>query len=660
MEAHLLARRRGFIGCVGLGGRVIHVSNMTGAKPQLVVRTLSQVLTSSDATDSGRSYASSMSGLPGCITASTTKLDVVLKTLQHLPNVSPVLLSILQTMCTKTMDWAKGGQQELVQVFQKAIAAKKEAANNSPQLSSSPFNPEAPAAWGHQEALDTIQTLLMAGDRQEAVRCAMHYKLHSHALLIAMMCDTKDVYQNVVQSIIKEQLDQRSPLAFAYCTFNELPAPEVSADDKTVMLTQWIEHVSMMLSNFTREAGETLLQLGDQLVENGQYDCGHVCYLVAQLSPASRPGPQAPPKATQVAEALRSRYLLLGGHYHRSKCRAALLQPHNIFLTEVLEYSRQRENEKFVRVQLIPFRVIMAELYAELGMKQHLESYIQHLGKLLPSCQPRKDDVATRTVAEVVDALRKRTAAFYASNSSSAAQKGSGWWPTSLFSGSTTTAPSGTATDRQGSAAPPRTPLLQQTAPSNISRASSANPVPVSRPGGSSPPPAMQQQPQQTQQQPPVASQTPAKKQQEEEPDASKPLTTKKSGWGLGSLFRRSGSRPQQAADTPAKTEEESKPMIIDTEAPPTFDPVTGRWLFAKSKEEQAVDDQIKAGPPKMAMAPMMAAPQQYQQPQQQPSYGGAPLPGGMMMPPTGPPPPPGGMGGSGVVQRKYVDMFNS
>lgn len=529
------------------------------------------------------------------------------------------------------MEWAKGGQQELIRVFQQSLAALNK---KDPSTSSSPYNTAAQPAWGHQEALGTIQTLLMAGERQEAVRCAMHYKLHSHALLIAMMCDTKDVYQGVVQSIIQEQLDPRAPLAMAYCAFNELPPPEVtSEDDRASMLSHWAEHVSMMLSNFTREAGETLLQLGDQLVENGQYDCAHVCYLVAQLSPASRPGPQAPPKLAQVAEALRSRYLLLGGHYQRSKCRAALLQPHTVFLTEALEYSRQRENEKFVRSQLIPFRVMMAELYAELGMKQHLESYVQHLSKLLPSCQPRKDDYATRTVAEVVDALRKRTAAMNASQGGGSSQKGGGWWPTSLFGGG---APS---SERQGSAAP-----KSALAPSSVSRASSANPVPSSRPGAVSPPPSTPaQQPThpQQQQQPPTQTKADA------EPEARKPKAADgapKKSWGIGSLFRRSGSRPQTAAE--AKQEEEAKAMIIDTEAPPTYDPVSGRWLFAKSKEEIAVEQQIMAGPPKMP-TPTGGSPLLPQGPQ-----GAAP--------PGGPPPPPGQPAASALGQRKYVDMFNS
>ena len=97
--------------------------------------------------------------------------------------------------------------------------------------------------------------------------------------------------------------------------------------------------------------------------------------------------------------------------------------------------------------------------------------------------------------------------------------------------------------------------------------------------------------------------------------------------------------------------------MIIDTDEAPTYDPVHG-WRFKKTAEEEAVEAQIRAGPPKMPMvAPAataaVAAPPAATGPLPPPP-GGMP-PAGMPLAP--PPPPPGGpMRGP----SKYVDSFNA
>nr|CCC47138.1 conserved hypothetical protein, fragment [Trypanosoma vivax Y486] len=84
-------------------------------------------------------------------------------------------------------------------------------------------------------------------------------------------------------------------------------------------------------------------------------------------------------------------------------------------------------------------------------------------------------------------------------------------------------------------------------------------------------------------------------------------------------LFRRSSS-----TDT---KKDEPKKMIIDTEKPPQFDPVTGRYLFEETDEEKKLAELIKAGPSK---------------------------------PKTMPPPPSTRTSGNGPMRPRYVDLFNT
>lgn len=633
---------------------LMKVGGSTGIRSTAVHEALSS--SQDGATNSGIEFVSIVRSLPGCLTTSV-KVETVTKALAGLDAVSPVLKSLLTAMCTKSVDWGKGGQQELVKVLE-AYLPSMEAAQQSTERGAV-FLESSPRAWGHQEALGTIQRLLVLGHRQEAVRCALHYRLYEHALLLAMMCDTKDAHLAVVSQIVQEQLASTCPLAAAYRNFNELSQPrELPAEEKQSMIAQWTSHAMMAIANFTRDSGETLLQLGDHLLESGNYHDAHVCFLLAQLSPAGRATPQSGEKALQVAEALRSRYLLVGGHYARHMCRATLITPVSVFLTETLEYSRQRENERFVRAQLIPFRIAMAEFYLELGLTQAAEGYQQLLAKLLPTPQPRKDDFVTRNVAEVADAARKKFQQSQQLASSGAGGGGSaksgGWWP---FGG----------TNRGGSAMPPApTSPVNQLQPSVTSaRASSANPVAPPARSSHSPPPVP----------PPQASasatapepQQPATKSPNNASDVNSAKTG--SGW-LGKFFGRGGS---QQATKKAAEEKEAKEMIIDTEEPPTFDPVTGRWLFKKSAEEEAVERQIQQGPPKMMAAP--------QTPMQQQGAAGAGFntmpqtggPGSHNFIPTGPAPisapafggppslpPPAGAPVGPATQRRYVDMFNS
>ncbi|ORC90190.1 uncharacterized protein TM35_000092400, partial [Trypanosoma theileri] len=95
---------------------------------------------------------------------------------------------------------------------------------------------------------------------------------------------------------------------------------------------------------------------------------------------------------------------------------------------------------------------------------------------------------------------------------------------------------------------------------------------------------------------------------------------------------------------------DEAKQMIIDTEKPPKFDPVTGRYLFEETEEEKKAAEMVRAGPPKPSSMKMKGP---------APSTGGSSGPQSMLRPPSGPT----GMlraSSNGPPRAQYVDMFNT
>ena len=611
-------------------------------------------------TSQGRAVMAEVQSLPGSSLSPQTKTDLVMKSLQEMPaaNASPLLRQMLQVVCQRpAFDWAKGGQAALVKIF--AAEQKRLSGGGDGPSPMRPGADQKAAPWGVKEGLATIQSLLEVGDRREAVRCALHYRLYSHALLLSLMCETKDVFEKVVQTMIDEQLDITSPLAHAYCIFNELPLPDMPKDALLPATSDmWIGHVSTLVANYTRDSGEAIAAWGDRLVEAGKFDAAHVCFLAAQLSPAGRPNPQAASKQQQqLGEALRTKYILLGGHYHRQRNRSAFVSPSTIFLTEVLEHSVQRDNEKFVRPQLIPFRVMMSCLMFELGLMHQGVSYLDQVLRVLPptpaaggnnnlggkNAGKNRDEnhgelPAVRFLVDVADQLKKfviqAMQRSQGSRQASAGGSSSGWWP---FGGR-----SGSATKGGASTTPPTAAADRQSTPPSqgVQRASGTKPLPAAAPA--------------------AAPTTP----QSAEPEPSKPSPVEpqprsSGGWSIGGLFRRGGS--QGTSTTAKKDDKEVKKMIIDTDRPPEYDPVTGRYKFPKTQEEEEIERLTKSGPPKMA-APAAAMPQQQQQ-QQLYSSPGPSVPaasGAMGSPGQLPPPPPMPGGGGHAASKKYVDMFNS
>ncbi|RNF25625.1 uncharacterized protein Tco025E_02121 [Trypanosoma conorhini] len=307
-------------------------------------RTLQLLADSSSALVSGAS-----NGVP-----LTTLRDVVAKMTGIAPLFREVLLFMLRD---PQPDWRTEGQKYLIKLLAKEAARVPIADESCPNY---PLNAEAPqnSAEDSARGLQKMQQLLCAGEREAAVGVALEHHLYAHAIIVAMMCPKKEDYMGVIRALVQQELDPFSPLAHAYCMFNELPLPPFApapapppslsvpvapaCDANARIRSSWLQHAAVLVSNFTKESAEGLVQLGDSLVNAGMIDAAHCCFLLAHLSPMGTPPPGRPlqPKQQHLMELLRTRLGVLGGRYHPQCSRSAFVSPKSTLLTDVLQLFR--------------------------------------------------------------------------------------------------------------------------------------------------------------------------------------------------------------------------------------------------------------------------------------------------------------------------------
>lgn len=246
-----------------------------------------------------------------------------------------------------------------------------------------------------------VEELLCTGQRVEAVELALATGLYVHALLISMMCPSKDEYLRTVQAVTQKELLLNSPLAHAYNMFNELPQPpllpppppstksaqesredgegkeeaatqsdgrrgrENALRDKALLKGTWRRHAAVHLANFTRHSGEGLLRLASNLQQLHLVVEAHTCLLLLHLTPLGMAGPvragaePLPPPSSMSAEEIedvlprpdqrlvmdeiRRRLGVVGGMYHPTEgCRAGFLTPVTTLLTQLLQLAQQQ------------------------------------------------------------------------------------------------------------------------------------------------------------------------------------------------------------------------------------------------------------------------------------------------------------------------------
>ncbi|GAA5978058.1 hypothetical protein JCM5350_007383 [Sporobolomyces pararoseus] len=173
--------------------------------------------------------------------------------------------------------------------------------------------------------LDEMSSLLLRGERREAVRYALDHKMWAHAFIIASCVDT-DCWKDVTVEFLRSELtpsssnpnggggEGREALRVAYSMFAGLgaesieqflpprslsgqaqpqllpPAPIGTSQQNTFdaqsplpvsTLESWRDTVGMIVANRTAGDSAALTALGDALASNGWTEAAHVCYLLS-------------------------------------------------------------------------------------------------------------------------------------------------------------------------------------------------------------------------------------------------------------------------------------------------------------------------------------------------------------------------------------------
>lgn len=244
--------------------------------------------------------------------------------------------------------------------------------------------------------LSQMESLLMAGQRKEAVDLAVQEKMWTHAVVIASGMD-RTTWREVVGQFVTDEFDQGGPshqgLKVAYHLFSgqepkttyDLFRPKTSLsstssqgeDGGSLTIVQWRKSVATILANRNSGDSATLTAIGDGLKMAGWIEASHFCYL---LSPLTSP--------MEGYDNSSARLTLLGANSPEAST-LYLRDLDHIMLSEVFEYALSLQpmvkgTETYHGLAFLqPYRLIHAYLLAEMGEVKRAIRYCDSIMTLL-------------------------------------------------------------------------------------------------------------------------------------------------------------------------------------------------------------------------------------------------------------------------------------
>uniref|UniRef100_A0AAV1T810 Protein transport protein sec16 n=1 Tax=Peronospora matthiolae TaxID=2874970 RepID=A0AAV1T810_9STRA len=211
-----------------------------------------------------------------------------------------------------------------------------------------------------------LRDLLLAGDRKGAVSSAMTANMWPEAMLIASFVD-KEMYKRVLRTYLDGHYTAGDPCRALFLTFADQqeksvqePKPllrtSVHRPTESLILSNWVSHAQVLLSNRTADTNKILTELGDRLwSEANTVSAAHSCYLLAGIQLG------APTPSSKMA--------LLGGD-HRTPAEARFyVSPGTVQCTEIYEWA-QKQSKNVSANLMVPFqgyKIIYAMLLADHG-----------------------------------------------------------------------------------------------------------------------------------------------------------------------------------------------------------------------------------------------------------------------------------------------------
>ena len=182
-------------------------------------------------------------------------------------------------------------------------------------ISRSGISQDAPIST-NPEAVESLRKILLQGEREKAVWCAVDKRLWGHAMIISSTLP-RDIWKQVIQEFVRHEVrtvgDNTESLAAMYDVFagnweesvDQLVPPSARAGLQMMSKTEslgtsknaldglnrWRETLSLILSNRTTDDSRALIALGRLLSGYGRIEAAHICYLFAK-TPALFGGPE--------------------------------------------------------------------------------------------------------------------------------------------------------------------------------------------------------------------------------------------------------------------------------------------------------------------------------------------------------------------------------
>ena len=253
--------------------------------------------------------------------------------------------------------------------------------------------------------LQKLQSLLLQGQRREAVDLAVRESMWAHAMAIAS-CVDKDCWKSVVGEFIQHELgvggegDDLHTLKVAYNLFSgqdpvsifdlfrtksqfsagapqPQPSPSNGADGAGTASPDWRAAAALVLSNKSPGDSAALTAIGDGLVTRGLIEAAHACYLLA---------PQTSPLGGVDSTAVR---MTLLGSPSPKVSNAYVRDLDSIIMTEILEFAQSlvpvtKGQEHYGGIpHLQAYRLLHAYQLAELGDLARAQKYCEAIAGTL-------------------------------------------------------------------------------------------------------------------------------------------------------------------------------------------------------------------------------------------------------------------------------------
>jgi len=279
-----------------------------------------------------------------------------------------------------------------------------------------------PSANEFQVTALEMKNLLVAGKRKEALLHAQQGQLWGPALVLAWQLGEK-FYVDTVTQMAQQQFLPGSPLRTLCLLLAGQPAEVFSTnklassttysgtvsgmqqsdqDCMSGMLNDWQENLAIITANRTKGDERVIVHLGDCLwKERGEVAAAHTCYLVAE--------------ANFEYFSDTARLCLIGADH--LKYPRTYASPEAIQRTELYEYAKILGNPQYILLSFQPYKLIYANMLAEIGKVSDSLRYCQAVSKILKNAGRAPEVEACRQFASSLeDRIRIHTQGGYSSN----------------------------------------------------------------------------------------------------------------------------------------------------------------------------------------------------------------------------------------------------